>query len=182
MTVALTRRRKILLHSPTAHTPVFRLPAILLSFILLSGETLPAEALPWQGHSNVQGENQEPQNGRQPAIRGGDQQSTRDTTGMARMLQAMVTTSDINLDGVLDETAWKLAENGTAFVQREPFQGTAATEQTFVQVVYTNDTLYIGIRALDTDPSGIIAKDMLRDGSGDGRYTCLLYTSPSPRD
>jgi hypothetical protein len=179
MTVALPHRRRLLLHFPTAYTPVLRLHTILLSFILLSGVTLPAEAWPWQGHPNVQDEKQEPQNGGQPGTSDGDQQTTRDTTGIARMLQAMVTTGDINLDGVLDEAAWKLAENGTAFVQREPFQGTPATEQTFVQVVYTNDTLYIGIRALDTDPSGIIAKDMLRDGSGDGRYTGKLESDDS---
>ena len=95
------------------------------------------------------------------------------------MLQAMVATSDINLDGVLDEAAWVQAERGTAFVQREPFQGAPATEQTFVQVVYTKDTLYIGIRALDADPSGIIAKDMVRDGSGDGRWTGKLESDDS---
>ena len=179
MTVALPRRRRLLLHSPTAHTPVSRLHTILLSFILLSCVTVPAEAWPWQGHPNVQGGNQEPQNGGQPGTSGGDQQTTRDTASTGRMLQAMLVTSNIDLDGVLDEEAWKLAENGTAFVQREPFQGTAATEQTFVQVVYTNDRLYIGIRALDTDPSGIIAKDMLRDGSGDGRYTGKLESDDS---
>ncbi len=85
------------------------------------------------------------------------------------MLQAMVATSDIQLDGVLDEAAWQQAESGTAFVQREPFQGEPATEPTFVQVIYTEDTLYIGIRALDSDPSGVIAKDMQRDGGGGDR-------------
>ena len=81
----------------------------------------------------------------------------------------MVATSDIELDGILDEAAWQQAERGTAFVQREPFQGEPATEQTFVQVVYSDDTLYIGIRALDADPSGVIAKDMQRDGGGGDR-------------
>ena len=171
--------RRLLLHPPTAHTPVVRLHTILLSFILFSVMTLPAEASPWQERANTQGEKQEPPNGGQPGISGRDQQTTRDTASIGRMLQAMLVTSNINLDGVLDEEAWKLAENGTAFVQREPLQGAPATEQTFVQVVYTNDTLYIGIRALDAYPSGIIAKDMVRDGSGDGRWTGKLESDDS---
>ena len=71
---------------------------------------------------------------------------------------------------MLDEAAWQQAERGSAFTQREPFQGEPATEQTLVQVVYTEDTLYIGIRALDSDPSEVIAKDMQRDGSGNGGF------------
>ena len=65
--------------------------------------TLPAEASPWQERANTQGEKQEPQNGGQPGISGRDQQTTRDTASIGRMLQAMLVTSTINLDGVLDE-------------------------------------------------------------------------------
>ena len=81
-------------------------------------------------------------------------------------MSALATNGDIELDGVLDEAAWQQAERGTAFTQREPFQGQPATEQTFVQVIYSEDTLYIGIRALDSDPSAVIAKEMQRDGGG----------------
>lgn len=83
-------------------------------------------------------------------------------------MSALAIAGGILLDGVLDEAVWQRAERGTGFTQREPLQGQPATERTFVQVVYTEDTLYIGIRALDSDPSAVIAKDMQRDGSGGG--------------
>ncbi len=130
------------------------LRTILLASLLLSAVDLPAEARPWQ----------------QGAGGPDDRQVSRVAVGLAPTLQAMVATSDIRLDGVLDEAAWQQAERGTGFVQREPFQGEPATEQTFVQVVYTEDTLYIGIRALDSAPAGIIAKDMQRDGSSRGGF------------
>ena len=169
-----------------------RLPTILLASLLLSVVALPAAAWPWQegaagaprGTRSLQSGSHRPQSvnqgqqsgshrrhsGSQGQQSGGGQQVSRVAVGVAPILRAMFATSDIRLDGVLDEAAWQQAERGTAFVQREPFQGEPATEQTFVQVVYTDDTLYIGIRALDSDPSGVIAKDMQRDGSGRGGF------------
>jgi hypothetical protein len=98
------------------------------------------------------------------------QQVSRVAVGARPMMAALSITDEIELDGILDEAPWQLAERGTGFTQREPFQGEAASEQTFVQVLYTDDTLYIGIRALDSDPAAVIAKDMQRDGSGGGGF------------
>ena len=71
----------------------------------------------------------------------------------------------IIVDGMLDDTAWTEAEVATGFVQREPREGEPASEDTEVSVVYTSSTLYFGIRALDSEPNAIIAKEMERDGS-----------------
>ena len=49
------------------------------------------------------------------------------------------------------------------FRQREPLEGTAATERTEVRVVRDATTLYIGIVAHDGDPDAVIARILQRD-------------------
>ncbi len=88
-------------------------------------------------------------------------------------MAALTIAGEITLDGRLDETVWGLAETATGFTQREPLQGEPSTERTLVYFVYTEQTLYIGVRALDSDPSAIIATEMQRDGDqsfGGGRF------------
>jgi len=133
---------------------VVRLRALSLGIVLLTAFALPLDT------SAQQSGEQDPESQARQISRG--------AVGTAPTLSAMLAASAIELDGILDEVAWQQADRGTGFVQREPFQGEAATEQTLVQVVYTEDTLYIGIRALDSDPSRIIAKEMQRDGGGGG--------------
>jgi uncharacterized protein DUF5916/cellulose/xylan binding protein with CBM9 domain len=50
------------------------------------------------------------------------------------------------VDGRLDEPAWQQAQFARDFVQREPHEGEAATQQTEVAFVYTEDALYVGAR------------------------------------
>jgi len=83
-------------------------------------------------------------------------------------VRALATEEEIILDGRLDEAIWQQAPAATGFTQREPIPGDPASETTEVRIVYTKDTLYIGVRALDSKPSEIIATDMQRDGAGGG--------------
>ncbi|MBI1807053.1 MAG: hypothetical protein HYR76_08405 [Ignavibacteria bacterium] len=71
----------------------------------------------------------------------------------------------INIDGRLDEPVWQKAEMSTNFIQREPQDSSLATEQTEVRVLYNHDAIYIGIRALDSQPSEIRANLARRDRS-----------------
>ncbi len=70
----------------------------------------------------------------------------------------------IVLDGRLDEQGWKDAPYATGFTQREPYPGRSATEKTVVRVLYDSENLYIGAILYDSDPTGIIADEMRRDG------------------
>ncbi len=67
------------------------------------------------------------------------------------------------IDGVLDDTAWGLAQVLDDFVQQEPSEGAPATERTEVRVLYDAAHLYIGVHASDAHPQGIIATEMRRD-------------------
>ena len=70
------------------------------------------------------------------------------------------------LDGaVLDDPAWAGAPPSTGFVQTQPNEGRPASERTEVRIVYTGDTLYIGVVCYDSDPAAIIVTDSRRDSS-----------------
>ena len=68
------------------------------------------------------------------------------------------------IDGVLDEQVWQAASVIRDFIQQEPNEGAPATESTEVRVLYDGGTLYLGIEAFDSNPDGIIATEMRRDG------------------
>jgi Domain of unknown function (DUF5916) len=72
------------------------------------------------------------------------------TDAERRRVTAVRVSGDITLDGRLDEPVWAgAAQNG--FVQAEPREGDAATEDTDVWVAYDASTLYIGARLHDSE-------------------------------
>ncbi len=69
------------------------------------------------------------------------------------------------IDGELEEAAWQRAEAASDFTQREPHEGTPATERTEVRVVYTRSVLYLSVHAFDSEPEHVVAKEMERDAT-----------------
>lgn len=72
-----------------------------------------------------------------------------------KKIQAVRTTSDIDIDGVLGEGAWQTAPMAFDFITLEPNPGKPASQRTEVRVLYDNTGIYIGALCRDTDPSGI---------------------------
>ncbi|MBM3906842.1 MAG: carbohydrate binding family 9 domain-containing protein [Gemmatimonadetes bacterium] len=68
-----------------------------------------------------------------------------------------------SLDGRLNDAAWQSARAIDDLRQREPQEGTAATERTEVRIVYDEHTLYIAVHAFDREPAGIVARILERD-------------------
>ncbi|MDP2320949.1 MAG: DUF5916 domain-containing protein [Acidobacteriota bacterium] len=84
--------------------------------------------------------------------------------GSAKVATAVRVTEAPTLDGdVLGDPAWHAATPITGFVQEQPNEGQPASEKTEVRVIYTADTLYVGVVLYDSDPSGIIVSDARRD-------------------
>lgn len=81
---------------------------------------------------------------------------------------------DITLDGRLDESIWREAHIATGFTQRTPNEGDPATEDTRVRVVYSNDALYVGIRAYDSAMDSLAATLFRKDGDA---YSDWVYVS-----
>jgi hypothetical protein len=95
-----------------------------------------------------------------------------------RSIRALRATSDIRIDGILDEPTWNDASPATDFRQQEPVEGEAASERTEVRFVYDDKFLYIGIHAFDSEPGRINARELTRDASfsNDDKVEILLDT------
>jgi hypothetical protein len=78
------------------------------------------------------------------------------------------------VDGLLDDPGWDAAVPVSGFRQREPREGAQATEATEIRVLYTRDTLYVGVLAHDREPDKVIARvlqrDRLMEAGGDGAF------------
>jgi hypothetical protein len=75
-------------------------------------------------------------------------------------VNALPTTASIELDGKLNEDAWKNAERIDQFTQRELVLGEPASERTEVAILYDEENLYIGVWAYDSQPGKIVAKEL----------------------
>jgi hypothetical protein len=78
-------------------------------------------------------------------------------------LEAKAIAAAIELDGSLNDPQWQDVQAAAGFIQREPAVGVPATEATEVKVAFTPAALYIGIRALDSQPREVVARAMQRD-------------------
>ncbi|HET6528350.1 MAG TPA: DUF5916 domain-containing protein, partial [Balneolaceae bacterium] len=80
----------------------------------------------------------------------------------------------IALDGKLDETIWQRAPVATGFIQRVPHGGEPATEKTEAYIVYTEEALYVGVRAYDSAMDSVAATLFRKDGSA---YSDWFYVN-----
>jgi hypothetical protein len=67
------------------------------------------------------------------------------------------------IDGVLDESVWMSAPAMSDFTQREPNDGSRATERTDVRIVYDENAIYVGVWAFDSRAAQIVPGEAIRD-------------------
>jgi hypothetical protein len=91
--------------------------------------------------------------------------SAADTTSR-RVAQASRRSSDIVIDGKLDDAAWRAATPTSGFTQSYPTPGAQPLDPTEVRVLYDDQALYVGIRMADSRPDSIAAQLARRDASG----------------
>ncbi|MEQ8524488.1 DUF5916 domain-containing protein [Gracilimonas sp.] len=85
--------------------------------------------------------------------------------------------NEIVLDGLLSESIWRNVPIATQFTQRAPDDGSAASEKTEIQLIYTDDYLYVGIMAYDSAPDSIKAPLFRRDGDEASDWVYVLFDS-----
>jgi hypothetical protein len=61
------------------------------------------------------------------------------------------------------EPIWAEAPVLSSLTQREPLEGERASEDTEVRVLFDEENLYIGIRALDSEPHRVVSRILQRD-------------------
>jgi len=82
----------------------------------------------------------------------------------SREMTAVRIAGSIDVDGVLDEEAWELAEPAADFIQKLPDTGAPASEKTEVRILYNEEMLYIGAHCWDSaGREGIVVNDITKD-------------------
>jgi len=96
------------------------------------------------------------QNGNNPVI-----------VGRKQAAAVRVDEGSVRIDGVLDDQAWDQAVAITDFIQKEPNEGAAPTEDMEVRIVYDNNAVYVGARMHNRRHSPIQAPMGRRDAVKD---------------
>ena len=91
-------------------------------------------------------------------------------------LHATAIHTAVTLDGRLDESFWATADSIDDFRQREPREGSPATERTVVKVAHDAGALYIAVRCYDADMRRLRASELRRDAdlSSDDNVRLLI--------
>ncbi len=90
-------------------------------------------------------------------------------------MRAVRITEAPQLDGRLDDTAWRDATPATRFLQRDPDEGKPATEETELRVVYDGSALYVGVRLHDREAGKIVRQLSRRDDRGDADQFAIYF-------
>jgi hypothetical protein len=82
------------------------------------------------------------------------------------------------IDGRLDDAAWREAPVLTDFRQKEPLEGSPGSETTRVRIVYDTTHLYVGAELEDDEPQLIRAAELRRDNAldSDDSFAVLVDT------
>ena len=72
----------------------------------------------------------------------------------------------IVVDGRLEEPSYRSVRAIDGFVQQEPLEGEAVSEQTEAWLFFDDRNLYVGARLADSHPERQVANEMRRDGQG----------------
>ena len=72
-----------------------------------------------------------------------------------KVYYASFTTEKVKVDGELDESCWSNGHWGGGFVQQQPLQAQAPSQETEVCILYDRNNLYIAMRCYDNEPEKI---------------------------
>ncbi len=101
-----------------------------------------------------------------PALQPGDGRvSAQEVNAQRPSLPVGALEGNLDLDGVLAESAWKTEQVIEGLTMIEPVEGGTVTGRTRVRVLANSRYLVIGIQAADPDPSGIVSTSKARDPS-----------------
>jgi hypothetical protein len=83
--------------------------------------------------------------------------------------------SPILIDGNFNETSWS-GKWESGFIQREPYENSKPSQETEFKILFDNDFIYVGIKALDTSPDSIVSRLSRKDKS-DGDMVGIAFDS-----
>ena len=71
----------------------------------------------------------------------------------------------VRVIGAMREEIWETAKPISDFVQREPHEGAPPSQRTEFRVAYDAATIYVRVRAFDTEPGKIVGHLTRRDAT-----------------
>jgi hypothetical protein len=80
------------------------------------------------------------------------------------------------INGILDEDVWSEGDWRQDFIQYEPYNGRDASQKTEFKILFDENNLYVGIKALDTSPDSIVKRLTRRDHT-DGDIVVVIFDS-----
>ncbi|GAA4276906.1 DUF5916 domain-containing protein [Aquimarina mytili] len=81
-----------------------------------------------------------------------------------------------NIDGIIDDSSWDIAEWTGDFIESQPDENTPPDQQTKFKILYDQKYLYVAYRCYDKEPSKIEKRLSRRDGFAGDRITIILDT------
>ena len=78
-------------------------------------------------------------------------------------LAVKVPSGSIEVDGRLGDAAWRQVPELADFIQKDPIEGAAPTDQLRIRIAYDDEALYVATRVISKDPSKIQAPVSRRD-------------------
>ena len=94
-----------------------------------------------------------------------------------RTVRATRTSMAPQIDGYLNEEAWKHADPAKDFLQQNPDEGRPASEPTEISVLYDDEALYFGCMMYDDEPTKIVARRTRRDDEVESDYISIRIDS-----
>jgi len=92
------------------------------------------------------------------------------------LIASRVESDNFIVDGKLSEAMWQDGSWYGNFIQHEPYEGKDPSQETLCKILYDNDNIYVGIRALDNSPDSISRRRSRRDDI-DGDFAGVLFDS-----
>jgi len=80
------------------------------------------------------------------------------------------------IDGILNDAAWQKENWEDEFIQREPYEGAAPSQQTAFMILYDDENIYVAVRIADTELDKI-ARRMTRRDQIDGDWVRIMFDS-----
>ncbi len=101
-----------------------------------------------------------------------------------KVAQALRVDGSPTVDGDLSEAIWNGAPVVSGFLQRDPQEGTAATERTVIRIIYNDESIFFGVLCEDSQAGRIIAHERARDDSlgSDDTFEIILDTFHNHQD
>ena len=106
---------------------------------------------------------------------------TAAAAGAPAVVTASRTDSPPRIDGAVDDPQWASAPVFGDFVQSFPNEGAPPSERTEVRVLYDHRNLYVGVRAYDTQPGGIVRSLGRRDSPPQSDLVTVIVDSTLDR-